>query len=36
MHIIVALAGGEKHSWSIVRAVAEVSGGAVRMGPGML
>ena len=36
MHIIVALAGGEKHGWAIMRDVAELSGGAVQMGPGTL
>jgi DNA-binding PadR family transcriptional regulator len=36
MHIIVTLASGEKHGYAIMREVTEVSGGAVRMGPGTL
>ncbi len=36
MHIIVALAGGEMHGYAIMREVAEISGGAVTMGPGTL
>lgn len=36
MYIIVALAGGEKHGYAIMRDVAEVSGGAVRLGSGTL
>lgn len=36
MHIVVALAGGEKHGWAIMRDVNERSGGLVRMGPGTL
>lgn len=36
MHIIVALADGEKHGYAIMRDVAELSGGAVRMGSGTL
>jgi DNA-binding PadR family transcriptional regulator len=36
MHIIVALAAGEKHGYAIMRDVEELSGGAVRMGPGTL
>lgn len=36
MHIIVALAGGEKHGYAIMREVEELSGGAVTMGPGTL
>ena len=36
MHVIVALAGGEKHGWAIMREVEDLSGGAVRMGPGTL
>jgi DNA-binding PadR family transcriptional regulator len=36
MHVIVALAGGEKHGWAIMREVEELSGGAVKMGPGTL
>jgi DNA-binding PadR family transcriptional regulator len=36
MHIVVALADGEKHGYAILRDVAAVSGGAVRMGSGTL
>jgi DNA-binding PadR family transcriptional regulator len=36
MHIVVALADGEKHGYAILRDVAELSGGAVRMGSGTL
>ena len=36
MHIVVALADGEKHGYAIMRDVADVSGGAVRMGSGTL
>ena len=36
MHISVALADGEKHGYAILRDVAELSGGAVRMGSGTL
>jgi DNA-binding PadR family transcriptional regulator len=36
MHILVALASGEKHGYAIMRDVLDVSGGAVRMGSGTL
>ena len=36
MHIVVALAEGEKHGYAIMRDVAELSGGVVRMGSGTL
>src|SRR4051795_5868276 len=36
MHIVVALAGGEKHGYAIMRDVEELSGGTVAMGPGTL
>ena len=36
MHIIVALAGGEKHGYAIVRDIEDLSGGSVTMGPGTL
>ena len=36
MHIIVALADGEKHGYAIMRDVALLSGGTVRMGSGTL
>jgi DNA-binding PadR family transcriptional regulator len=36
MHIIVAVAGGEKHGYAIMRDIEELSGGSVTMGPGTL
>lgn len=36
MHIIVALAEGEKHGYAIMRDVEQLSGGIVRMGPGSM
>jgi DNA-binding PadR family transcriptional regulator len=36
MHIVVALADGEKHGYAIMRDVAELIGGSVRMGSGTL
>ena len=36
MHIIVALAGGEKHGYAIMRDIDDLSGGSVSMGPGTL
>lgn len=36
MHIIVALAAGEKHGYAIMRDIDELSGGSVTMGPGTL
>jgi DNA-binding PadR family transcriptional regulator len=36
MHIVVALADGEKHGYAIMRDVAELSAGTVRMGSGTL
>lgn len=36
MHILVALADGEKHGYAIMTDVAQLSGGAVRMGSGTL
>ncbi len=36
LHILVALAPGEKHGYAIMRDVEELSDGAVRMGPGTL
>ena len=36
MHIIVALAGGEKHGYAVMRDIDDLSGGSVRMGPGTL
>ena len=36
MHILVALADGEKHGYAIMRDVAELSEGRVRMGSGTL
>jgi DNA-binding PadR family transcriptional regulator len=36
LHILVALKGGEKHGYAIMRDVEELSDGRVRMGPGTL
>jgi DNA-binding PadR family transcriptional regulator len=36
MHILVALASGEKHGYAIMRDVVAISGGSVRMGSGTL
>jgi DNA-binding PadR family transcriptional regulator len=36
MHIIVALAAGERHGYAIMRDIAQLSGGSVKMGPGTL
>jgi DNA-binding PadR family transcriptional regulator len=36
LHIVVALAGGERHGYAIMRDVEELSGGTVAMGPGTL
>lgn len=36
MHIIVALASGEKHGYAIMRDLEELSDGQVKMGPGTL
>ena len=36
LHILVALAPGEKHGYAIMRDVEALSDGAVRMGPGTL
>jgi DNA-binding PadR family transcriptional regulator len=36
MHIVVALADGEKHGYAIMRDVEALSGGLVRMGSGTL
>ncbi|HUH08118.1 MAG TPA: PadR family transcriptional regulator [Egibacteraceae bacterium] len=36
LHILVALADGEKHGYAIMRDVAAVSDGAVKMGSGTL
>lgn len=36
MHIVVALAAGEKHGYAIMRDVSAVSGGLIRMGSGTL
>lgn len=35
-HILLALADGEKHGYSIMQEVADITDGAVRMGPGTL
>lgn len=36
MNIVVALAGQERHGYAIMREVEQLSGGAVRMGPGTI
>ena len=36
LHILVALAGGEKHGYAIMRDVEDLSDGHVKMGPGTL
>jgi DNA-binding PadR family transcriptional regulator len=36
MHITVALAGGERHGYAIMRDVEDLSSSSVRMGPGTL
>ncbi len=36
MHIIVALAAGERHGYAIMRDIDELSAGSVTMGPGTL
>lgn len=36
LHILVALAGGERHGYAIQQEVAERSAGALRLGPGTL
>lgn len=35
-HILLALAGGERHGYSVMQDVEARTGGAVRMGPGTL
>jgi DNA-binding PadR family transcriptional regulator len=35
-HILLALAGGERHGYGIMREIAESSGGQLRIGPGTL
>jgi DNA-binding PadR family transcriptional regulator len=34
--ILLALAGGEKHGYAIMKEAAEPAGGAIKMGPGTL
>jgi DNA-binding PadR family transcriptional regulator len=36
LHIMLVLAEGEKHGYAIMREVAEISDGALRLGPGTL
>lgn len=36
MHIIVALAAGERHGYAIMRDITSLSNGSVKMGPGTL
>lgn len=35
-HILLALADGEKHGYGIMQEVAQISEGAIKMGPGTL
>lgn len=36
LHIVLALLDGELHGYAVMQRVAELSGGAVKMGPGTL
>jgi len=36
LHILLALAGGERHGYAIMRETEQLSAGAVRLGPGTL
>ena len=36
LHILLALAGGERHGYAIMQETARLSDGAVRLGPGTL
>jgi DNA-binding PadR family transcriptional regulator len=36
LHIVLALLDGEQHGYVLMRNIEEMSGGAVRMGPGTL
>ena len=36
LHLVLALLDGENHGYALMRKVEELSGGAVRMGPGTL
>jgi DNA-binding PadR family transcriptional regulator len=35
-HILLALSGGERHGYAIMREASELSGGALKLGPGTL
>jgi DNA-binding PadR family transcriptional regulator len=35
-HVLLALAGGERHGYAIMQEVAESTGGQIKMGPGTL
>lgn len=35
-HVLLALAGGERHGYAIMQEVAESTGGKIKMGPGTL
>jgi DNA-binding PadR family transcriptional regulator len=35
-HILLALAGGERHGYALISEVADLSDGAIRLGPGTL
>ena len=36
LHVLLALLGGDKHGYAVMRDVEELSDGAVKMGPGTL
>ncbi|HWH50804.1 MAG TPA: PadR family transcriptional regulator [Gemmatimonadaceae bacterium] len=36
LHLLLALAGGERHGYAIAREIESTTGGQVRMGPGTL
>lgn len=36
LHLVLALMNGESHGYALIQRVAELSGGAVKMGPGTL
>lgn len=35
-HVLLALAGGERHGYAIIREVEETTAGGIKMGPGTL
>jgi DNA-binding PadR family transcriptional regulator len=36
LHLLLALAGGERHGYAIAREIESATGGQIRMGPGTL